>query len=168
MLTNSAQLELFRARLPRKPYYSDELTTGLRIADVARALGARYIQPNGPTHRHWIVFDVDHAAATLSWDDVGAPAPNITVTNKANGHAHLIYGLDTPIRTAPDGNAAPLRYAAAIEAALREKLGADMGYSGLICKNPLHEHWLVQVWEPRLYDLAWLSDYLGVASENGK
>ncbi|EON0894978.1 replication initiation protein, partial [Escherichia coli] len=67
-----AQLELFRERLPRKPYYSDELTTGLRIADVARALGARYIQPNGPTHRHWIVFDVDHAAATLSWDDVGA------------------------------------------------------------------------------------------------
>ncbi|WP_228724510.1 replication initiation protein [Klebsiella pneumoniae] len=53
-----------------------------------------------------MVFDVDHAAATLSWDDVGAPAPNITVTNKANGHAHLIYGLDTPIRTAPDGNAA--------------------------------------------------------------
>ncbi|HHI5760716.1 replication initiation protein, partial [Klebsiella pneumoniae] len=163
-----AQLELFRERLPRKPYYSDELTTGLRIADVARALGARYIQPNGPTHRHWIVFDVDHAAATLSWDDVGAPAPNITVTNKANGHAHLIYGLDTPIRTAPDGNAAPLRYAAAIEAALREKLGADMGYSGLICKNPLHEHWLVQVWEPRLYDLAWLSDYLDLSSYNGR
>ncbi|MFG7662142.1 replication initiation protein, partial [Klebsiella pneumoniae] len=44
------------------------------------------------------------------------------------------------IRTAPDGNAAPLRYAAAIEAALREKLGADMGYSGLICKNPLHHN----------------------------
>ena len=163
-----AQLELFRERLPRKPYYSDELTTGLRIADVARALGARYIQPNGPTHRHWIVFDVDHAAATLSWDDVGAPAPNITVTNKANGHAHLIYGLDTPIRTAPDGNAAPLRYAAAIEAALREKLGADMGYTGLICKNPLHEHWLVQVWEPRLYDLAWLSDYLDLSPYNGR
>ncbi len=168
MLTNSAQLELFRARLPRKPYYSDELTTGLRIADVARALGARYIQPNGPTHRHWIVFDVDHAAATLSWDDVGAPAPNITVTNKANGHAHLIYGLETPIRTAPDGKVAPLRYAAAIEAALREKLGADIGYSGLICKNPLHEHWLVQVWEPRLYDLAWLSDYLDLSPYNGR
>lgn len=167
-MTNRAQLELFRERLPRKPYYSDELTTGLRIADVARALGARYIQPNGPTHRHWIVFDVDHAAATLSWDDVGAPAPNITVTNKANGHAHLIYGLDTPIRTAPDGNAAPLRYAAAIEAALREKLGADMGYSGLICKNPLHEHWLVQVWEPRLYDLNWLADYLDLTPYNGR
>ena len=90
---------MFRERLPRKPYYTDELTTGLSIADVSRALGARYIQPNGPTHRHWIVFDVDQPAATLSWDDVGAPAPNITVTNRANGHAHLIYGLDTPIRT---------------------------------------------------------------------
>ena len=155
-MTNRAQLELFRERLPRKPYHTDELTTGLSIADVSRALGARYIQPNGPTHRHWIVFDVDQPAATLSWDDVGAPAPNITVTNRANGHAHLIYGLETPIRTAPDGNVAPLRYAAAIEAALREKLGADLGYSGLICKNPLHTHWLVQVWEP------W------VVSENGK
>ena len=167
-MTHRAQLELFRERLPRKPYHTDELTTGLSIADVSRALGARYIQPNGPTHRHWIVFDVDQPAATLSWDDVGAPAPNITVTNKANGHAHLIYGLETPIRTAPDGKVAPLRYAAAIEAALREKLGADLGYSGLICKNPLHTHWLVQVWEPASYDLSWLADYLDLSPYNGR
>ena len=167
-MTNRAQLELFRERLPRKPYHTDELTTGLAIADVSRALGARYIQPNGPTHRHWIVFDVDQPAATLSWDDVGAPAPNITVTNRANGHAHLIYGLETPIRTAPDGNVAPLRYAAAIEAALREKLSADLGYSGLICKNPLHTHWLVQVWEPYSYDLNWLADYLDLSPYNGR
>ena len=167
-MSQRAQLELFRERLPRKPYHTDELTTGLSIADVSRALGARYIQPNGPTHRHWIVFDVDQPAATLSWDDVGAPAPNITVTNRANGHAHLIYGLETPIRTAPDGNVAPLRYAAAIEAALREKLGADLGYSGLICKNPLHTHWLVQVWEPASYDLSWLADYLDLSPYNGR
>ena len=165
---NRAPLDLFRERLPRKPYHTDEFTTGLSIADVSRALGARYIQPNGPTHRHWLVFDVDHAAATLSWDDVGAPAPNITVTNRANGHAHLIYGLETPIRTAPDGKVAPLRYAAAIEAALREKLGADLGYSGLICKNPLHTHWLVQVWEPASYDLSWLADYLDLSPYNGR
>ncbi len=165
---NRAQLDLFRERLPRKPYHTDEFTTGLSIADVSRALGARYIQPNGPTHRHWLVFDVDHAAATLSWDDVGAPAPNITVTNRANGHAHLIYGLETPIRTAPDGKVAPLRYAAAIEAALREKLGADLGYSGLICTNPLHTPWLVQVGEPASYDLSWLADYLDLSPYNGR
>ena len=63
-MSNRAQLELFRERLPRKPYHTDELTSGLSIADVSRALGARYIQPNGPTHRHWIVFDVDQPVAT--------------------------------------------------------------------------------------------------------
>ncbi|WP_261921579.1 replication initiation protein [Aeromonas caviae] len=166
-MTNLAQLDLFRERLPRKPYYTDELTTGLHIADIARALGSRYIQPNGP-HKHWLVFDVDHSAATLSWDDVGAPAPNITATNRDNGHAHLIYGLEIPVRTAPDGKVAPLRYAAAIEAALRELLGADLGYSGLICKNPLHSHWLVQVWEPQTYTLDWLADYLDLSPYNGR
>ena len=63
---------------------------------------------------------------------------------------------------------APLRYAAAIEAALREKLGADLGYSRLICKNPLHTHWLVQVWEPASYDLSWLADYLDLSPYNGR
>ncbi|HHD2904580.1 replication initiation protein [Enterobacter kobei] len=30
------------------------------------------MQLNRPTCHYWTVFDVDHAAATLSWDDVGA------------------------------------------------------------------------------------------------
>jgi len=71
---NRAQLDLFREYLPRKPYHTDEFSTGLHIADIARAMGARYIQPNGPTHRHWIVFDVDTPEATMIWDVVGAPA----------------------------------------------------------------------------------------------
>ncbi|MGK3295826.1 replication initiation protein, partial [Escherichia coli] len=29
------------------------------------------------------------------------------------------------------------------ESALRKKLGADTGYSGLICKNPNHSHWKI-------------------------
>jgi hypothetical protein len=165
---NRAQLDLFREHLPRKPYHTDAFSTGLHIADIARAMGARYIQPNGPTHRHWIVFDVDTPDATMVWDAVGAPAPNITVTNRDNGHAHLIYGLETPVRTAPDGNVDPLRYAAAVEAALREKLGADEGYAGLICKNPLHNHWIVQVWETRSYTLDWLSDYLDLSPYNAR
>jgi len=62
----------------------------------------------------------------------------------------------------------PLRYAAAVEAALREKLGADEGYAGLICKNPLHNHWIVQVWETRSYTLDWLSDYLDLSPYNAR
>ncbi len=81
----------------------------------------------------WLGFDVDRTGAAIDWSDRNAPAPTLTITNPENGHAHLLYALETPVRTAPDGNE-PLRYAAAVENALRKKLEADTGYSGLICK----------------------------------
>lgn len=42
--------------------------------------------------------------------------------NRENGHAHLIYCLETSIRIAPDGRIKPLKYAAAVERALRHDL----------------------------------------------
>ena len=129
---------------------------------------SRYIQANGPTHKYWLVFDVDKPNASLDWYDSGAPAPNIVATNRDNGHAHLIYGLEVSIRTAPDGRSAPLRYAAAVENALREKLGADIGYAGLICKNPLNPHWQVSTWESCLYNLDWLADYVDLSAYSGR
>lgn len=162
------QLSLFKARLPEKPYHTDDLTTGLSIVNAQNAIKSRYIQPNGPTHKYWLVFDVDTPNATLDWYDLGAPAPNIIATNIENGHAHLIYGLEVSIRTAPDGKSAPLRYAAAVESALRDKLGADYGYAGLICKNPLHPCWRVSTFESNLYDLDWLADYLDLSLYNNR
>ncbi|MCY5064039.1 replication initiation protein, partial [Salmonella enterica subsp. enterica serovar 1,4,[5],12:i:-] len=66
------------------------------------------------------------------------------------------------------GKMKPLKYAAAVESALREKLGADVGYSGLICKNPNHENWQIAVWQPELYTLDWLADSLDLNSANEK
>ncbi|MBR7890266.1 replication initiation protein [Marinomonas sp. A79] len=134
--------------------------TGLQISQLKNAIQSRFIQPNGPTHKYWLVFDVDSSTATLDWYDQHAPAPNIVATNPFNGHAHLFYGLAVPVRTAPDGKPAPLRYAAAIESALRENLDADVGYKGLVCKNPLNAHWRVTQWEKNLYTLDWLADCL--------
>lgn len=88
--------------------------------------------------------------------------------NKVNGHAHLLYALKTAVRTAPDGKIKPLKYAAAVESALREKLGADVGYSGLICKNPNHENWQIAVWQSELYTLDWLADSLELKSPSDK
>ncbi|MCH9443246.1 replication initiation protein, partial [Klebsiella pneumoniae] len=88
--------------------------------------------------------------------------------NPENGHAHLLYALETSIRTAPDGKMKPLRYAAAVENALRKKLEADAGYSGLICKNPNHGHWKIAVWQPELYTLDWLADFLDLNAANDK
>lgn len=168
MNSSNTQLALFEQRLPKKPYHTDDFANGLAITRAKSAIKSRYIQANGPTHKYWLVFDVDSSDATMGWYDVGAPAPNIIATNRENGHAHLIYGLEVSIRTAPNGRSAPLRYAAAVENALREKLGADIGYSGLICKNPLSPHWLVSTWELNLYDLDWLADYLDLSCYSGK
>jgi len=116
----------------------------------------------------WLGFDVDRIGAAIDWSDRNAPAPTLTITNPENGHAHLLYALETSIRTAPDGKMKPLRYAAAVENALRKKLGADTGYSGLICKNPNHSHWKIAVWQPELYTLDWLADSLDLNAANDK
>ncbi|MGL5146805.1 MAG: replication initiation protein, partial [Plesiomonas shigelloides] len=161
-------LTLFNDRLPHKPYFSDDLQFGVRIAGKERALLAKYIQFNQPHAMYWLCFDVDRAGAAIDWADLGAPAPTLTIKNPENGHAHLLYALHTAVRTAPDGRAAPLKYAAAIENALRKKLGADAGYSGLICKNPNHLHWQITVWQSELYTLDWLADYLDLGAANDR
>lgn len=154
------QLQLFTSTLPKKPYYTDDLISGLSIAKAEIAKKAKYIQHNGPTHLYWMAFDIDRAGAAIDWSDRGAPAPNLTVMNQSNAHAHALYALETPVRTAPDGKIAPLRYAAAVENALCELLGADRGYAGLIVKNPLHKHWQVAEWHHLPYELGELADYL--------
>jgi hypothetical protein len=154
------QLQLFSSALPAKPYYTDDLATGLHIAKAEIARKAKYIQHNGPTHMLWLAFDIDRPGASIDWSDRGAPAPNLTVKNQTNGHAHALYGLATAVRTAPDGRVAPLRYAAAVENALCDLLDADRGYAGLIVKNPLHHHWQVQEWHTEPYELGELADYL--------
>lgn len=55
---------------------------------------------------------------------------------------------------------ASLRLAAAIQEALRQKLGGDPGYTGLMAKNPLHTHWRVIVHPSAVYDLATLSEWV--------
>ncbi|WP_250274686.1 replication initiation protein, partial [Escherichia coli] len=77
---------------------------------------------------------------------------------------HLLYALALPVRTAPDASASALRYAAAIERALCEKLGADVNYSGLICKNPCHPEWQEVEWREEPYTLDELADYLDLSA----
>ncbi|MEI8663005.1 replication initiation protein [Xenorhabdus bovienii] len=156
----SFALDYFADHLPRKPYHTDDLLYGLRInnADVAKL--ARYIQHNPPHAAFWFVFDVDRVGAAIDWTDSNAPAPNITVKNQTNGHAHLLYGLQTAVRTAPDASIKALKYAASVERGLCVKLRADVNYSGLICKNPLNQHWQVTTWRQAVYTLDELADYV--------
>ncbi|EFG1410268.1 TPA: replication initiation protein [Escherichia coli] len=160
----SAALQYFEENLPHRPYHTDDLAFGLRISGKGRALLARYIQQNQPHAQFWLVFDVDREGAAIDWSDRDAPAPNITVKNPVNGHAHLLYALNIAVRTAPDASVKALKYAAAIERALCEKLGADVNYSGLICKNPFHLEWQVMEWREEAYTLDELADYLDLSA----
>ena len=160
----SAALQYFEENLPHRPYHTDDLAFGLRISGKGRALLARYIQQNQPHAQFWLVFDVDREGAAIDWSDRNAPAPNITVKNPVNGHAHLLYALNIAVRTAPDASVKALKYAAAVERSLCEKLCADVNYSGLICKNPFHLEWLVMEWREEAYTLDELADYLDLST----
>jgi len=157
---NPHQLDLFEQHLPTKPYCTDYLPAGLVVRGKMQAMTKRYIQANGPTHLYWLPFDIDRETATFDWEDRHCPPPNITVTNPENGHAHLLYGLEVPVRKAPDAHLKPLRYAAAVEYGLCAKLEADYGYAGLIVKNPLHDYWIVQTHQETPYSLSWIADYI--------
>lgn len=158
----SEQLALqFTESLPRKPWATDDFTYGLRVQPLAGAIQRRYIQHNQPALVCWMVFDIDRPAGALAWEDVGLPAPFWVATNPANGHAHICYGLSAPVCRSDAAKAAPLRLTAAIEAALCDRLQADVGYAGLVCKNPLHKHWRVQWFGGGPYELGYLAEWCG-------
>ena len=150
---------IFQARLPRRPYCSNDLSDGLVIRPAVTALQHRHLQPNAPLETAWLIFDLDNPGAASAWEKANLPPPTLSVSNPENGHAHLFYGLATPVGLSDAARDAPIRYAAAVQAAFLEKLCADTGYAGLIAKNPFHDAWRA-LWVQHLYDLGELAEYV--------
>lgn len=161
-LLDDRQIELFdENRWPRKPYCTNDLAEGLRIRSLKAALTHAYVQANPPHLRVWSIYDVDRPGAVLAWDDAGLPPPSWAARNKQNGHAHLVYGLTAPVLVDGLGaRDAPMRFLCAVESLITSKLEADVGYSGLITKNPTHPRWET-LRGPRMgYGLDELGEYL--------
>ena len=163
------QLSLFSAdRLAKRPYCTDDPSTGVRIRALDTALRHSHIQANSPALRWRLVFDIDRPAAVFAADDGNVAPPNWIAENPRNGHAHLGYEIAVPLVTSEAGRADPLRFAAAIEHAYMTQLGADRGYVGLICKNPLHEQWRTHVQRVEAYDLAEMAEWVDLPSRISK
>lgn len=158
----SAQLKLFQDSLPRKPYCTDELSSGLHIRAKDQAARARYVQHNEPNSMLWLAFDIDRPTYPEEAYDLGLPLPNVWVQNPVNCHAHLLYSLSVPVHLNPDSSPKAQRFAAAVDVAMTLKLEADAGYAGLICKNPLHKHWNTIALNDDSYDLSYLADFLNL------
>lgn len=152
-------LQCFAESLPRRPYCTDDPHLGQTVRGRADALSFRNIQPNTSGKVVWLAFDVDHADGALAWDRLSAPPPTLAVENPANGHAHLLYGLHVPVPRTEAARARPLLYMAAAQEGIRRKLGADPGYSGHLCKNPLHPSWGTRQWAGT-YTLADLAEWV--------
>ena len=163
--------EAFIGNLPHRPYCTDDTSSGLFIRPQTTALGYRHIQYNPPPHVASLVFDLDKPDSYHAWQDAGLPAPHWISVNRTNGHAHIGYMLAAPVARTSAARQKPLRYLAAIEHVLAKRLGADMGYSGLITKNPVHSDWLT-IWhnvEP--YTLDYLAEFCpdaDLAAFNGR
>lgn len=156
------QLDLFDPkRWPRKPFCSDDLEYGIYPRSLASAIKRKYIQANPPHLRVWSIYDLDYSGAAFAWEAANLPAPSWAAVNRENGHAHLAYGLSAPVLVdSPDMRQAPMRYLCAVEAAFRTTLKADLGYSGLITKNPAHPLWKVLRGHTHYYELSYLAEFI--------
>lgn len=137
--------------LPLWPLASDELREGIYRTSREKAIGKRYIEANPDAVSNLLVVDIDHSDALLRtlWDREDW-RPNAVVENPANGHAHAVWALQAPFARTEYARRKPLAYAAAVTEGLRRSVDGDRGYSGLITKNPEHEHW----------DSHWVTDHL--------
>lgn len=129
---------------------------GQTVRGRVEALQYANVQPNTAGKVIWLSFDLDDPGGALAWDRVHAPPPTLAVENPRNGHAHLLYALECPVPRTEASRARPLLYLAAVQEGIRRKLGADPGYSGHLCKNPLSPRWSTKQWAGsyRLGDLA--------------
>ena len=135
----------FYKNLPHKPYCTDELGYTF-INPKLIAIQKRYLQHNPPCMVVYLVFDIDRSDAVMAWFDAGLPLPTWTAQNPTNGHAHIGYELKAPVPTTRAAKQKIVEYLAKIEAGMARKLGADVGYSGLLTKNPCHIHWRTTIW----------------------
>lgn len=166
----ATQQELFdehsdAARWARKPRLLLDKGHGQVIRLLRFADAFKYIEAQTPIAAHRIVIDIDRDVRAITrcrdwWNLLDVPYPSYVLLNAENGHAHVFYELETAVATHDAARTAPLRYLAAVEAALRHALGGDVDYAGFICKNPRSHAWELHRGRRELYSLPELADYL--------
>lgn len=144
MNQRATALKNFTDYLPTRPYCTNDPSKGQTVRGKNVAIKFANIQPNTSGKVVYLSFDVDHNDGATAWNRLIAPPPTLSIENPVNGHAHLLYALQAPVPRTDAARIKPVLYLAACQEGLRRKLGADPGYSGHLCKNPLHERWNTQ------------------------
>ncbi|MFW5879691.1 MAG: replication initiation protein [bacterium] len=124
------------------------------------AITKKHLQINPPHHQHYLIFDIDKKGAGWAWHDNNLPCPNWAAINYDNGHAHIVYMLNTPIYKGKNARMHPILYGKAVYNAYVKVLNADANYSQLTTKNPLSNWHLVFNGHNIGYDLGELAEYV--------
>lgn len=183
-LARAQSLILFASddRLARKPRCS-ETKDHSRIRTASHALTHPYIQPNSPVAYSRLVFDLDwhqplhrfhelplrYLADTHAWEnDLGLPAPSWAAISKDKNSGHLGYELETPVGRHENARVKPQQLLAALEAAMCLKLGADPGFTGQLCKNPINANWDLYKGPENARDLNELAEYVELTTRKAQ
>lgn len=154
-------LEIYKSKLPKKPYHTNNYSFGKQVAPVSSAIKSIYLQPNSLTHKYFMIFDLDSEMSVLDWSDKGLPAPHLIVRNLDNGRSHLTYILNTSVKTDVRGLLKPIKYCSDVEHGLAVRIGADMNYNGLLTKNPFNTSvFKVFSFQDEPYDLDYLNEFV--------
>ena len=118
------------------------------------------MQVNPQAMTSWLIFDMDERCSNpLIWEERGIPEPNIVVRNKHDLKCHLFYAIK-PVCTSDKARQGPQKYLKAVYNALRDKLGADIAYSGPVAKTPGHPDWQTWPIHNQEYELGELAEGL--------
>ncbi len=159
--TTSTLEKEFINRLANKPYCTNIKNYGVYIRNKSNALSKKYIQPNTPWNLSWLNFDIDYPCVLeTTFKEECLPTPNFIIFNRENHRSHLLYGIKNPVHLTDNSSVDPIRYAHAIQIALRDKLKGDIGHAGFIIKNPMHDFWETKELNQELWSLEELAQYL--------
>lgn len=154
-------LEIYKSKLPPKPYHTNDYYFGKKIGGLDTAIKSNHIQPNSLTHKYFMIFDLDSHLSVLDWADKGLPAPHLITRNLDNGRSHMTYILNTSVKNDVRGLLKPLKYFADVEHGLAVRVGADMNYNGLLTKNPFKSSaYKVLSYQDTPYDLDYLNEFV--------
>jgi hypothetical protein len=183
-LTRAKSILLFadEDRLAHKPRCS-ETKDHSRIRTAPHALTHAYIQPNSPVAYSRLVFDLDwhlnhhrfhdlplrYLADSHAWEyELGLPAPSWAAISPGKNGGHVGYELETPVGRHDHARIKPQQFLAAVENAMALKLGADLGFSGQLCKNPINAQWLLYKGPEKGRDLHELTEYIELTAKKAQ
>ena len=133
------------------------------IRNLNQGLDKLYIEINPINSYEWIVIDCDYEVPYF--EDM-VVYPNYIVKNPDNNKAHLFFKVSAVHRNKSSSYKAQ-EYYHSIRIGLTLLFKGDLGFSQVLCKNPLvDDFWRVEHIHDTEYDLSELADYCDFLPKN--